>query len=128
MKILTYPSGNPLRLVSELAGIPDLAPIDVGDGRYEATFQIWADEDGQVHIQVPDDADEAAISDIFAAHDATPYAPPPTQAEKVDQLVDDGLAAIEAANITTTEGLKLATIFTQTLGGLRVIYGTGVPS
>lgn len=88
MKRISYPSGNPIKLVDELAAVPSLAPIVLENGWKEARFQIGSDDRGGVWLIVPDDADDAAIAAVLAAHDPTP-APVPALPDFGDEIPPD---------------------------------------
>lgn len=69
MKRLRYDRANDLnKLHGELlAAVPSLAPTVGADGYKYAVFQIWGNGT-YVEMNVPDDADEAAIAAVVAAH------------------------------------------------------------
>src|SRR5689334_19091339 len=76
------------RLVTELSALPALAPTPGPLGLPEARFYVTTAE-GVVTLLVPDDADEAAIGAVIAAHDPTPAPPPTTQAEQLASAIAD---------------------------------------
>jgi hypothetical protein len=96
MRTLTFNQPHHLgKLHDELLTIPGLQPV--GE---ERTAVMSVSGDGQtLTLQVPDDANEAAIQSVVLTHDPTPPAPPPDPDAELD-------AAIEAA--TTLDELKAA--------------------
>jgi hypothetical protein len=126
---LHYTLANDLtKLHDELiAAIPSLAPVPMDDPPFPGALRPVMTVEGSgdnVWLTVPDDTDVAAVDAVIAAHDPTPPAPAPTQAEQVDQIVAAGKEALAAAPIETDEGRALAAIFAGALDGLGATFGT----
>lgn len=93
--------------------IPALQPSMGADGKLTAVMSISGDG-VELCLEVPDDADVAAIEAVIAAHDPTPPPPPPDPDEEL-------ALAIEGAK--TFDDLKAAL-----LGKLRPGRVAGRPT
>lgn len=102
-----FPDGSP----DESIDIIELQNDQVSKLQEPGTKTIG--EDGTITVTPPDPADVAM-----------PLAPPTPQAEQVDAIVAQGLAAIEAAPLVTDGEKMLAAIFSGTLTGLGQTFGT----
>lgn len=87
MKKLTFVQPHHLgKLHGELAArFPEW--VEVRDGRSLARHALM-DRGDQIELYVPDDADEAAIAAVVAAHDPTPAPPKKTALDELEEAVD----------------------------------------
>lgn len=81
-----------------VAAIPVLAPKPRKDGALYSPFTLSGDGTN-LELQVPDDADTAAITAVVTAHDPTPPPPPPDP---------DAELAKQIGAATTLDELKAA--------------------
>lgn len=98
MKTLTFQHASNLSRLHDalLAAIPALRPIPMVNppfpGALTAAMQVESTAT-TIILTVPDNADEAAIAAVVAAHDPTPDVPPPLPQYGGDDVPLDQIAA-----------------------------------
>jgi hypothetical protein len=88
---LTYTHPHHLSKLSDelMAAVPSIAPVPGPDGVNMAVMTLSDDGGDVITMTVPDEADEAAIAAVVAAHDPTP---PPAVFDYVETLVVSAVA------------------------------------
>jgi hypothetical protein len=99
MKTLDFNRPNNLGLLADelLAAVPVLRPVEDSSGVLQQITRIEA-RGADIHLEVPDDADESAIQAIVDAHDASA-----TQRDLKAEARATGATKLKALGLTDDE-------------------------
>lgn len=115
MKKLHYPIPNNLSALHDelLVALPTLAPVKDAHGTGTPVIQV-SGNDKNVWLTVPDDADDAAITAVVNAHDATKTQPDPS-ADRRYRLTE--LLKTSRSNWTTAQLREIMELTTREVTG-----------